>query len=525
MSQSSRTNNSIMNFITGFGGKLLEIGLNFISRSVFIYILGKSYLGINGLFSDILTMLSLTELGIDTAIVFRLYTPLAQKDEKRVRLLMKFYRRAYTVIGIIILLLGLCVIPLLPVLIKDYDSLEKLGINASIIYILYLLQTVTSYLFFAYRTAIVTADQKGYKLSIYNYIFSTLTCVAQICVLLFTKNFMLYTACVIVVKIIHSLVNARISRKLYPYAFEHDDDSLDRSEILDMFKDCGALFIFKANAVVLKATDNMVLSSFIGLTIVGMYSNYLMIYRTIQALLNRFYMASSASMGNLYAVSDIKKKYQFFKTMNYITAIFYGTACVGISVVINEFITNWVGADYIIPQPFPMLIGIEIFFAGLKTNLSQIRTVSGIFRQMWYRPIIGIVINIVVSIALVKPLGIYGVIIGTISADFFANFMVDPSVIYKYSFNNYKPLGDYYKQNFLYFAILAAIGFADYYLCRIVLPDLGWFSVIVHTIICGASVPLVFILLFSKTEEFKYLLSIIKGIMNKIRKKSTPKAN
>jgi O-antigen/teichoic acid export membrane protein len=512
VSESSRTKNTILNFITGLGGKLLETGLNFISRSVFIYVLGKTYLGINGLFADILVMLSLTELGINTAIIVRLYRPLTEKDTKRVRLLMKFYGQAFTAIGSIILLLGLCVMPLLPYIIKDYDSLAELGINANFIFFLYLLQTVSSYLFFAYRTLIVTADQKNYKLSAFGYIFSFILCGTHIGVLLFTHNFVLYTVCDIAVKIIHNLVNAKIAKKLYPYAFEHETDTLDRKEIIDMFKDCGAIFIYKVNSVVLKATDNLVLSSFIGLSMVGTYSNYLMICRTIQVLLNRFYTSSSASVGNLYAVADTKTKYEFFKVMNYITVLFYGTACVGIASVANEFILNWIGSDYLIPQPFSVLIGIETLFVGLKTNLSQVQTNSGVFRQMWYRPVIGIIINLGVSVVLVRKYGICGVIIGTISADLFANFLVDPAVIHKYSFNNYMPVTDYYKKNILYLVILLAVGIVDYRLCLLILPNYGWLSVVIHTLICGISVPLVFLVLFWKSEEVNYLMRKVKCI-------------
>lgn len=515
----SRTKNSCLNFGTGLGGQLLSIGLKFVTRTVFIYTLGKSYLGINGLFSDILTMLSLTELGFDTAINFKLYKPLAEKDTKRVRLLMKFYRQAYTAVGMAILLLGLCMIPLLRFLIKDYESLEVLGINAVLIFVLYLLQSVSTYLLFAYRSAIIKADQKQYILNIAEYVITILTNIFQIIVLFVWHDFILYTASVIGFNILKNLVNAVIAQRYYPEVFTKEKESISKEEVKGLFKDCGALFVYKVNGVVLKATDNMVLSTFIGLAIVGLYSNYLLFYTTIKTLLNRVYTATKASMGNLFAVSSVEKKYQFFEIMNFVTIILYGTASVGVAVVANELIHCWIGDGYMIAQPLSVLIGIEILFVGLKTNLGQVRNISGAFRQMWFRPVLGIIINLGVSVAMVQKFGIYGVIIGTITADLLTNFMVDPSVIHKYSFQNYKPVSAYYKKNIIYILILFAVGTVDMLLCAVVLPGRGWLSVILHMVICGVSVPGIFVLLYWKTRECQYLVQKAVGIFGKALKK------
>ena len=188
MKTQSRTRNSLINLMTGIGGQMLVTILSFVTRTVFIHTLGKAYLGINGLFADILSMLSLTELGVDSAIVYRLYKPLAEHDEKRVRVLLKFYKTAHRVIGAAILVLGLTLIPLLPVLIKDYDSLAALQVNAALIFVLYLMRSVSSYWFFAYRSTIMRANQKKYILDIADYVVTIASNAAQIFVLVFLKN-------------------------------------------------------------------------------------------------------------------------------------------------------------------------------------------------------------------------------------------------------------------------------------------------------------------------------------------------
>ena len=519
MAKNSRIKNSAINITTSFMGQILTTILNFVVRTVFIQTLGISYLGINGLFSNILTMLSLTELGLDTAINFKLYKPLADGDEKRVRVLMKFYKQAYRVIGTIIFFLGLCMIPILPVLIKDYDSLEVLGINAVLIFMLHVLRTVSSYLLFAYRSAVLKADQRKYVTDIAGFGITILTNIAKIIVLYVWKDFVLYTATVIVFNILQNLVNAILAKHYYPSIFIKEEDNLSKEEVVGLIKDCGALFAFRFNGVVLKVTDNLVISAFINLQTVGLYSNYTMFYNAILSLFNKIYSSVKASMGNLFVTESLEKRYNFFQLMNYLSILLFGTAGVGIAVCADELICVWIGKDYIIPQPLSILIGIEIFVYGLKLNLNQIRDVSGVFRQMWFRPVLGVIINIVVSISLVFVCGIYGVIIGTIAADFLTIFLIDPRVIHKYAFKNYRPVSEYYKKNAKYLLVLICVGLIDFWICSTILVGQGWLSVILHAFIVALTIPASFILVYWKSHECIYLRKVAWRIFGKVRKR------
>ncbi len=515
----SRTKNSVYNLLSSLGGQLLITVFRFVVRTVFINTLGKSYLGINGYFADILNMLSLTELGFDTAINYKLYKPLAEHDDKRVRVLMKFYKQAYRAVGMVILCIGLLLIPALPYLIKDYDKLASIGINAPLIFILLLFQTVSSYLFFAYRAAIMKANQKKYILDIADYLVTVASNLVQIVILVLFKNFILYTIVAVTFTLINNLVNAYITQRHYPQYFIKEPDKLGKEEVKDLFKDCGALFVYKANLTVLKATDNIVLGAFAGMAVVGLYSNYLLFYTTIKGYLSKLYTAVKASTGNLFATEGVETQYRFFETMNYLTIVLYGTAAVGVAVCANELIDSWIGADYIIAQPFSILIGIEILTNGLKQNLGQIRNVTGIFRQAWKRPILSVIINLVASVALVQVIGIYGVILGTILADLLTNLAIDPKIIHKYSFNNYKPVSAYYKKNLVYLVILFAVGAFDLWICSWLVAGYKWISVIIHIIIVTATVPGVFIAIYWKSHECRYLRSIAGRILVKVRRR------
>lgn len=517
MGTNSRLKNSVINLAAGMGSQGINILLKFISRTVLIAYLGKIYLGINGLFSDILTMLSLTELGLDTAMQVKLYKPLAEGNIERVQLLMKFYKIAYRIVGLTIVGLGFLLIPFLPKLINDYDILESLGINLVLIFLLHLANSAFSYLFFASRSAIIKADQKEYITSITNMFASVISSTAQIISLVLFQNFIVYVAIGITAAILQNCITAVIATKKYPAVFKRTKNNISRQEFKDILKDLGALFTAKVNSVVLKATDNLVLSTFIGLGEVGLYSNYLLFYTTIQSLLSKIYNASKASAGNLFATESIEKQYNFFKSMNFLCIILYGTACVGIVTVANEFILCWIGEDYLIPQPFPIIVGIEILFVGIKQNLTQIRNLTSLFRQMWYRPIIGVIVNLTVSIVLVQHIGIYGVIIGTIVADISSNFMIDPRIIYKYVFQSCGKASDYYVRNLTYFVTLAGICGVDMLVCKYILSGYGWFSVILHIFICAVSVPSVFMLLYRNSDEGKYFMHLLAGIKKKAK--------
>ncbi len=512
---SSRTRKSSINLITTYIQQCINLILGFVVRTIFIRTLGKEYLGLNGLFTNVLSMLSLADLGFAGAINFKLYKPLAEHDEHTVRVYVKFFKYVYRIVSGVIFVLGILLIPMLPLLIKDYDHFAVLGINAVLIYLLYLWKSVSSYLFFAYKSSIVKADQKSYLLDRATIMVDIVSSIAQIIVLTFARDYICYLVVLLGFNIGQNYIFARIAEKQYPQYFIKEPDFLSREEIRELFKDCLAIFVFKVDNVILKASDNLILSAVKGITLVGLYSNYMMIYSIIRGILTSMYESVKASIGNFFAIETDERKYSFFKATNFITFVLYGTAACGIAVVSNELIHCWLGEDYLIPQPLAVLMGLEMLFAGIKNNLNQIRNISGIFQQLWYRPIIGIFINLVVSLIGVHLWGINGVVAGTVMAYIFSNFAVDPSVIYKYIFKGKKPLSGYYKRSFGYMAVLFVTCAAAGWLCSNLFTGYGWLSVIVHSLICAVSVPAAFLLVYYKTQECQYLIQKALLIKNK----------
>ncbi len=511
MSGESRTKNSILNFFTGIGGQILVVLLNFVSRTVFIKILGAEYLGISGLFGDILTMLSLAELGFDTAISFKLYKPMAEHDDVKVRQYVVFFRNVYCFVGMFMLAAGLALIPFLRYLIKDYDSLSGLGINAVLIFVLFLLQNVSTYLFMAYRSIVVKTKQKQYLLELVGYAVAVFGCVAKILSLVLFRSFIAYIIAVLITYVIQNLANAAIATKRFPQYFKKEPTRLSRGEKRDLYKDCAALLVDKVNVVVLRATDNIVLSTMIGLAMVGLYSNYLAIHSALYKLLRVLLRAVKASLGDMFASDSMERKYRFFKTVGFLTALMYGTAGVCVAAVGNELIECWIGSAYVLPQPLPLLVGAELVVDGMRLALSQIIDVSGIFKKMWFRPLIGAVINVIASIVLATFWGVNGVVAGTIIATVCSNILIDPILIHKYSFNGYKPVWAYYARNLFYLIVIALVCAGDLYVCSVFFTGRGIWSALVHTAICGISVPAVLLLVFRGSEEFKTLYTTLRN--------------
>lgn len=506
----SRTKNSLLNFMSGMGCQFMTLFLRFFVRTIFIYTLGKEYLGIDGLFSNIISMLSLTELGFGAAIGFRLYKPLAEKDETRIRILIKFFKKAYIVIGWAILIIGLLIVPLLPILIKDYSHLLDLKINVPLLFIIYLMQSVSTYWFFTYTTIIINASQKTYILygiTIFNDIAKSLI---QIAILLIWKDFLLYVLAVVVYNFFGGWINAYIAHKLFPFAFRKESKKMERSEIKDIFKDCGALFLNKMNGVTLKVCDNFVLSSFIGIVIVGIYSNYVILLSAIGGIVSKFYRSMMASIGNLYATSSVSKSYGFFEVLNFSSIVLYGTVCAVVFLLFDDIIFAWLGKEYVIAQPCALLMGIEMVVSGLKGNLGQVRSATGAFRQKWFRPVMGIIINVAVSIALVKPFGICGVLAGTIIADVTTVLAVDPFVIHKYSFKRYKPTWYYYKKNITYLLVLSLLILGDYFICNLVKTNVLILDVVLHGMICCITIPVTFFFIYRNADYVLYIK--LKGL-------------
>lgn len=508
----TRTENATKNMYTGIIYQLLLLIFRFITRTVFIKCLGSEYLGINGLFSNILTLLSMADLGIGASLVYSLYDPIAKGDKERQKTIIQYLKHIYIIIGIIIVASGICLIPFLKYLIKD----EVNFVNLNIVFIIYVFQTASSYLFFPSKTEFLCANQKRYIYNIIANIMVIASNVMQIVVLFLFKNFILYLMTILFFNIIQAFLISKKTNKMFPFIVEKPTKKIEKSEKKNIFKDCTSLMIYRLNYVVLTATDNIIISKYLGLTIVGLYSNYVLITNSIVNLLATFFDSITAGIGNLHASTEKEKDYFIFKLINFITCVCFGIFAIGIYVLINDFILIWLGKEFLLSSLFVAIISINLYIEGLRKLLATYRTTYGLFRQAKLIPLFGMIVNIVVSIILVKRIGIFGVLIGTLISNLVTFMWFDPYIIYKKVFK-VNPI-KYYIQNIFYFSLFALMAFVCEFICEQIRIG-GVLGFIVNGIICVILPLLLVCLIIGHSEIGKYLKELIFSIFSKIKRK------
>lgn len=503
-----RIHNSLKNMLFGVFGQIVSAIMGFIVRTVFIYTLGIEYLGVEGLFTSILMMLSLANLGFDTAIIYSLYRPLAEKDIYKIQALINLYQKAYRWIGIIILLIGLSLLPFLPYIMNGQTTIN----NINIIYILFLLNSVTSY-YFVYKQSIIIADQRNHIISKIHCVFIIISNLVQIILLISIKNYIVVLTTQIVFRIIENAYIANKADNLYPYLKEKNNAKLSKKERKLFFENLYALLLYKISGVVINGTDNIIISIFVGVTAVGIYSNYILIIATITTFVSYLFYSITASIGNLTVKEDEEKKYFIFRVLNFANFWIYGFCTICLWNLINPFITLWLGDQYVFSEYIVFAIILNFFTTGMQNASTTFRETTGLFKKGKYRPIIAAVINIVVSIILANEIGIAGVFFGTIISRLCTYFWYDPYVIYNLVF--YKSVKPYFIRYFWFVMIVVVSAIITDTIANIFnfssLINIG-----IRGLLCIIIPNLIFFTIFGRTEEFKYLWSILRSVITKI---------
>lgn len=505
MKQRSRTENSIINSAMSIVTQVLTVVLNFAVKTVFIKMLSDEYLGVNGLFTNIITMLSLADLGIGIAIPYSLYKPLAKKDEHKINVLMNFYKKVYTIIGIAVLLIGLSLTPFLGLIIKD---IPKNVPHLSLIYILFVIHSASSY-FFVYKKFLIDSDQKGYITSRIIFTFSTLLSIIQIILLVTTKNYILFLLSSIILVIIQNIYISSKANKLYPFIKNKTDEKLEKEDMEGIKKNVSSLFIYKVGTVIMNGTDNIIISKFIGLIIVGFYSNYVLIINSITTVLNQIFNAITSSIGNLVVTTNKKRSKEVYDNLNFANFWLYALFGVCIIVLINPFINIWIGKKYVMGFSIVFLLVLNFYVLGMQSVTNSFRNAYGLFWIAKYRPIIMVIINIVISVVLVQLIGIEGVLIGTLISRLLTTAWLDSYIVHKYGFE-ISPKS-YYIDYLKYLVIFIAISIIlNYFVSMVAINNI--FILILIAILVVISVNVILVLLFFKTSEFNYFYDKIKKI-------------
>lgn len=493
----NRTQNSLRNVATSIGGQLLNNVLRFICRTVFIYTLGKDYLGISSLYTNILTLLNISELGFSSAVTYSLYKPIAENDRESIRSLMDFFRRAYRIIGLVILVVGLCLMPALPYLMTGVTD----KVNIYLYYLLYLIQTVVSYLFYAYKAVLLTADQKKYISDLITYACQVAMNVIQIVVLLTLHSFFIYTVLLIGENIASNLLVAAAVDRRYPY-IHGKAAPLPKEKKKKVFSRVYAMALYKVSSAIGTSTDNLIISSWISVAAVGVYNNYYMIIQIFQKLLSEIFQSVSASVGNQFVEEDRDANEFTFRSLNLANNFLVTMFSVCFMTVFQPFIILWVGRDYLLETSVLVII-VYNFATNYFQNVVQIyREATGVFVQGKYRAVATAALNLVISIILVQYMGIGGVFLGSIISRMVTTGWYDVVLVYRKGFQ--KSPARFFLQELLCCGLIAGISWLVFRIADLSGAG-GWLELILRGLLSVLLTGLIFLALYGKSREFRYL--------------------
>lgn len=508
----SRTDNSLRNLKTAVLFKLAAIVVNFIARKIFVVVLTKEYLGLDGTFANILTMLSLAELGVGTAITYSMYKPLAEGDRELILSLMTLYRKFYTVIGITVGVLGAALTPFLQYIIRDIPDIPHIRL----IYLMFVLDSSISY-FLVYKQSLISADQKQHIVTSYQYKTGMAVTAAQCAALLLTGDYILYLALKLCATFVCNALLARKADRLYPYLKQKTVQPLPAPVRQDISKNIRAMIAHKLGSVVVFGTDNVLIAYFVGAVSVGLYSNYLLITQSLKSAYSMIFRAMTASIGNLCAAEDTAHAQAVFWRVDLLTRWIYGFSAVCLVVLFNPFISLWLGADYLFSMPIVLLIVLSFYVTGMRQSVLTFREAMGLYWYDRHKPLFESAINLAVSILLAKPFGIVGIFIGTVVSTLSTCTWVEPYILFRHGFG--APVGKYFVHYALNTLLTAFAGAATWCICAL-LPQTGFGSFIIKVLLCCVIPNLFFLLVYGKTNEFRYFLTLGKSVLGKWMHKS-----
>ncbi|WML50681.1 hypothetical protein RCG23_21195 [Neobacillus sp. PS3-34] len=505
-----RTNHSIKNIYMSIFSQVVIILLGFIARKIFLDNLGAAYLGINGLLTNVLSTLVLVEGGIAISIVYNLYKPLAEKNEEKIIALVQLYKKAYFVLAIITLIISLGIYPFLGRLMKEGGNIPYL----SIIYFIFVGKSMISYLN-AHKWSLINADQRGYILTKVNLVFQVAIMITRIIILVYTKSYVFYMAIELILFIIQNIINGKIVNKRYAYIKTKKRYYIDQSTRNNIVTNVKAMFLHNIGGYLVYGTDNLLISSLISVSTVGLYSNYTMITGQLTGLLNPILSGIGSSVGNLMATESSNKIYSIFKVSYLLNFWIYSLCVIFLFNILEPFISWWLGKQYLLDNLTFIFILINLYLDGSRTSIGTFKNKAGLFVQDKYMPLLEGFINLISSLVLVKQFGLAGIFIGTTISTIATVFWTQPCIVYKNVFKI--PVSKYFS-TYCFYSILTLLScYISAEICNIFVPGNSLISLIEKGIICLFVPNIIYVGVFYKTEEFKYIKNILGSIISRLK--------
>ena len=504
----TRTENVSKNLTNSIIFQVTNIVIKFVLRTIFIYTLGKEYLGVNGVFNNILSVLSLSELGLSTVIVFDMYKPIAEDNKKLVVQYFDFFRFIYSIIGLFIIMIGISLLPFLDKLVKDVPNVKHIRVY----YLLQLGTTAASYFFAQYRS-FIDAHQLNAINTANNWLFAIIRTVLQSIVLIVWKNYMLYLLVELIVVIVSNYVLSIKCKQRFPY-ISNKVERLPATNKRTILRNAMSTFSIKVGITVVNATDNLLISTLISTIVVGIYSNYGLITTIITASTMLISSSIQASVGNLCVEGDARKSYNVYKRIRFLYCSIYSFVCVCLFTLINMFIEIWAGHEYLLSEQVVLIIVINLYLTGVHQPIEVYMYADGLFRYFKIKPWVEILINLGISILLGKCLGISGIFLGTLISHVTTTLWYDSKVVYNHTFK--LTLKVFWADYLRYFIPTVLIGIVACWLVGVIhLGGTDIVGLLLKTVIVALIFLSLWVLYYRNSEELCYYIGLFKALTTK----------
>ncbi|MBQ6502925.1 MAG: hypothetical protein IJI57_03315 [Flexilinea sp.] len=504
-----RTKKSLLNMTTALAGQSLSLLANLISRYIFAKYMSQEYLGLSGLFTNILTMLSLVELGVGPAITFSLYKPLAQNDTEKVKSLMHLYKKAYQIIGGVVLILGLLFTPFYPFFIKDTRGID----NLTIIYWLYVLNTGVSY-FFSYKISLITADQNQYVRNIGHYAVFIVMNIGQGLILILTRNYVFFLIFQVICTFIENFILSRVADRMYPYLKEKNVQPLTKETTSPIWRNIRAMIFHKVGSIAVNSTDNLLISKYLGLGVSGIYSNYALIIVAVRNILGKVFDSVIASVGNINALEDTEKVRTVFLRMFFLSFWLFSFCGICIACLIQPFIRLVFGENYLLNQWTVIILVFAFYTYGMRNAPNVVRSAAGLYYKDWFKPLLEAAVNLASSILLLQRFGVAGIFMGTIISTILVNAWIEAWVVYKNVLH--EPLSRFFIQYMKYFGLFSFGLFVTYKICELIAFGGVW-ELLFRFLICLLIPNALFCLTSRGKDEYVFFKQLIRTITSNIK--------
>ncbi|MCM1213146.1 MAG: lipopolysaccharide biosynthesis protein [Lachnospiraceae bacterium] len=505
MSENSRTEHSARNATVAVVAKIIAILAGYVTRVVFTHTLSQDYVGINGLLTNILNVLALSELGVGTAITYALYLPISRRDVEKQKSLMRMYRHFYRIIAVIVLVCGLLVIPFFGKLIKNQPDVDHLVL----IYLLYLLNSVLSYLLI-YKKTLIEAHQLSYIVTLYQTVFLLLQNLVQVTVLVLTGNFLLFVTIQLACTLGNNLSISRKADRMYPYLKEKEVQKLPENEKRSIFRSIRAMLMHKIGSVVVNDSDNLLLSAIVGIVSVSKYSNYFLVIGSVRQVLDQAFQGITASVGNLGVEEGRERIRKIFESSFFMGQWMFGLTAICLFELCDVFVEISFGPQYVFPRSVTLILCLNFYLTGMRQPVLVFHDSMGLFWYDRYKSLAEALINLTASIILGKYWGTFGIFLGTMVSTITTSFWVEPLVLYKYRLE--MPVRGYFCRYGLYAAVTFGIWQAIDFLCGCITGGL-WKICFLRSIVCLLGVNAVYLLIYHRTREFRLLAQKARKII------------